>query len=413
MLKLPDSEKSFWREFYTEPIYPQLTTNLAVDVAVIGAGISGLTTAYLLKQSGLSVAVLEKSTVGSGTSGRTTGKVTSQHNLCYSGMQEHLGKQVARIYGEANQAALEQVEAIIKSRSIVCDWRRQDNYVFSDNKDQLGLLKQEAKVAASLGLPASFVDDTPLPFGVQGAVKFNNQASINSQKYLLGLARSVDGDGCHVFEHSSVNSIREGEPGHVRTNKATVTAHQIVVATNVPTLPLAARGSYCLLEYPTESYIVAGQLNSELSGMYISPDKNHYSILPVPGLVNGERYLLIGGEGHISGLRGNKKARYQRLADYAEKKFGITAISHHWSDRDYLAYDGVPLIGHLYPWSKNLYVATAMKKWGLSNGTVAGMILHDLITDKPNPWASTFDSSRFKPIQSIPRVAAKYITGND
>jgi glycine/D-amino acid oxidase-like deaminating enzyme len=122
--------------------------------------------------------------------------------------------------------------------------------------------------------------------------------------------------------------------------------------------------------------------------------------------------LLIGGEGHISGLRGNKKARYQRLADYAEQRFGITSITHRWSDRDYLAYDSIPLVGKLYPWSKNLYVGTAFMKWGLSNGTVAAMILRDLISSKENEWAATFDSSRLKPVKSIPRVAARYISGN-
>lgn len=412
MLQLPDSEKSFWREFYPESIYPTLTTDLAVDVAVIGAGISGLTTAYLLKQSGLSVAVLEKRTVGSGTSGRTTGKVTSQHNIAYTDLKKRLGPYVARTYGEANQAAIQKIEDIIKSNSIVCDWLRQDNFVFTDDTKQVDKFKEEARVVIELGLPASLETNTPLPFKVQCAVRFKEQARINAQKYVLGLADAVDGDGSYIFEHSNVNDIREGEPGYVSTNKATVTAEHIVIATNVPTLPLAARGTYCLLEYPTESYIVAGRLNSELSGMYISPDKEHYSILPVTGTNQKDRYILIGGKSHISGLRGNKKARYQQLADYAENKFGVTSITHRWSDRDYLAYDKIPLVGRLYPWSKSLYVASAMRKWGLSNGTVAGMILHDLITDNANPWSTTFDSTRTKPIRAIPRVIAKYLSGN-
>lgn len=410
MLKLPNEEKSYWREAYPDSIYPELAEDLEVDVAVIGAGITGLTSAYLLKQSGLKVAVLEKDTVGGGTTGRTTGKVTSQHNLIYYELQKHLGKEKARLYGEANQAAVEQVEAIINAEKISCGWQRDDNYVYTDDPQQVGKFKQEAAVAAGLGLPASFETAAPLPFNVLAAVKFTNQAKIHSQEYLLGLARAVNGGSSYVFENSSVIGIRDGNPGRVKTKKAKVTAKNIIVATNVPTSPLMARGAFCMLEYPKESYIVAGRPEKGLKGMYISPDDHNFSILPVE--TGTGQLLLVGGESHISGLRTGKKAHFKRLAKYAEERFGVKEITHIWSDRDYLSYDDVPLIGKLYPWSKNLYGATAFMKWGLSNGTVAAMILHDRILDRDNEWASTFDSNRTKPIKSIPRVAARYLTGN-
>ena len=411
MLKLPNNEKSYWREAYPEAMYPTLQQDVVVDVAVAGAGISGLTAAYLLKQVGFTVAVLEKSTVGGGTTGRTTGKVTSQHNLVYYDLLKRFGKETARMYGEANQAAIEQIDTIVSTEKISCDWQREDNYVFTDNSAKVALFRQEAEVAAELGLPATFETNLPLPFKIEGAVKFTGQAKINSQKYLLGLARAINGNGSYVFENSNVIGFKDGNPGRVRTKRAAIVAKNIIVATNVPAFPLLARGSYCLLEYPVESYIVAGRLSKELKGMYISPDDHHYSILPVE--VNGERTLLIGGEGHFSPLRGNRAARYQRLASYAEKHFGVTSITHHWSDRDYLAYDNIPLIGKLYPWSKHLYVATAFKKWGLSSGTVAGMILSDLIAGKETERASTFDSTRLKPLASIPRVVASYMTGKN
>jgi len=406
MLQLPDLEKSYWQEFYASPIYPKLAMNITVDVAIVGAGITGLTAAYLLKRAGFSVAVLDKATVGGGTTGRTTGKVTSQHNLMYAELQEQQGKETARIYGEANQAAVEQINTIINREKIDCDWSRQDNYVFTDNPEQIASLKEEAEIAAELGLPASFETKTPLPFDVTGAVKFTNQAKINSQKYLLGLAKAVNSNGSYVFEQSTVTSIKDGNPGRIKTKQATVTAKDIIVATNVPTMPLAARGTYCILEYPRESYIVAGRLEKALPGMYISPDKHNYSILPV-----GEGVLLIGGEGHFTGQPVNARARYQRLANYAEQRFGVTEIINRWSDRDYLAYDNLPLIGKLYPWSKHLYVGTAFKKWGLSNGTVAAMILTDLIAGKSNPWLPTFDSTRLKPVASFPRAVAKEVLG--
>lgn len=411
MLKLPETEQSLWRDSYTSSNYLQLSDDLQVDVVVVGAGITGLTCAYLLKKSGLRVVVVEKDTIGGGTTGRTTGKVTSQHNLIYYELQKKLGNKNARNYAQANQAAVEQVVSIIKQEKIDCDFARDDNYVYTTENGQVKKIKEEVRVAASLGLPTTFELAAPLPFEIKGAIKFSNQAKINSQKYLLGLAKAVDGNGSYIFENSKATGIKDGSPGRVKTKKGSVTASSIIVATNVPTLPLAARGGYCILEYPTESYIVAGHLKREMKGMYISPDNGHYSILPVS--VGNKKIILIGGEGHISGVRIGTESRYQRLANYAEKHFGVEEITHRWSDRDYLAYDNVPLIGKLYPWSKNLYVATAFKKWGLSNGTVAAMILTDIINGRENKWASTFNSNRLKPITSIPRVAIKYLAGKN
>ncbi len=390
---MPDTEKSYWREFYpATSLYPRLSEDVEVDVAIVGAGITGMTTAYLLKNAGFTVGVVEKHTVGGGTTGRTTGKVTSQHNIHYYDLQKHLGTAVAKTYGQANQTAIGQIEEIIAREALDCDWQRDDNYVYTADPGRLEQLRKEAEVSASLGLPASFVTETPLPFAVQGAVKFTDQAKINTQKYLLGLAKAVDGNGSYIFENSTAIGIREGNPGRVRTPGGRIFAKHIVIASSVPTLPLVARAYYSIHEYPSESYIVAGQPQSPLSGMYISPDKDHYSILPVTA--GGQAMLLVGGEGHLWGLRGNRKARFERLAGYAEKHFGVSSVSNRWSDRDYLAYDSVPLVGKLYPWSKRLYVGTAYKKWGLTNGTVAAMVLSDMICGNPNDWAAIFSPRR-------------------
>lgn len=408
MANIPDNDASYWREFYPKRQYRALKDGLSVDVAIIGAGITGLTTAYLLKQAGFKVAVLEKDTVGGGTTGRTTGKVTSQHGLTYHDLQKYTGKDTARAYGAANESAIEQVEKIIKAERIDCDWERDDHYVYTTHASKVKQLRQEAETAARLGLPASFETSTPLPFPVQAAVKFANQAKMNSQKYVLGLAKAVHGDGCYVFEDSNVIGIRDGTRCRVRTSKASVYAKNTIVATNVPTLPLLARGGYCILEYPTESFIVSGKPEKHIDGMYISPDSDNYSILPIN--VDGRPALLIGGEGgHLPGLRLGKKHKYKRLAGYAKEHFGVDTITNAWSDRDYLAYDEIPLVGKLYAWSKHVYVATAFRKWGLTNGTAAAMLLRDTLTGTKNEWATYCDPIRAQAVTSIPRAVVRYI----
>jgi glycine/D-amino acid oxidase-like deaminating enzyme len=368
---------------------------------IIGGGITGITTAYLLKQAAQKVAVIEKATIGSGTTGHTTGKVTSQHNLIYAELSERLGAQKARIYAQANQTAVEQIDRIIKAERIDCGWERADNYVFTTQRRRVREFKQEAKIAAGLGLPASFETTSPLPFKITGAVKFTGQAHFSAQKFINHLAAKVNKGACKVFENTRAIGINDDAPGIVKTINGRVVAKNIVVATNVPTFPLLARGLYCALEYPQTSYIVAGRPKIRLSGMYISPDKDHYSLLPVGK--GKEQLLLIGGQNHIRGL-GRAAPNYQKLSDYAGKRFGVKSISYKWKAWDYMAYDNVPLIGKLYPWSKHLYVATAFKKWGLAHSMVAAMILRDSITGQPNEWADLYSPQRLSPITSIPRV---------
>lgn len=408
MIVLPDTDLSYWEASSNYAGYPKLDIDIEIDVVIIGGGIAGLSAAYLLKKTGKRVIVVEKDTIGSGVSNNTTGKVTSQHNLIYNQLMGLHGEQHATSYGSANQAAIKQINKIIIEENIECDWQQDDHYVYTTEDKKVNELQKEASVAGRLGLPASFETQCPLPFEIKGAVHFKNQARFHIKKYLAGLARAIDGNGSYVFEQTRANitGLRDGKLCSVQTNGGNITAKQIIVATNVP-YSAGSRGSYCVSEYPSKSYIIAGKPNRKVKGMYISPDNNHYSIMPFGK--GTESLVLVGGEGHIYGFGGRQATRYKRLAAYSQEHFGVQKIEYRWSARDYMSYDCIPLIGKLYPWSKNIYVSTAFMKWGLTNATVGAMILRDIILGQANPWAETFNSMRLKPVKSIPRVFAEHI----
>jgi glycine/D-amino acid oxidase-like deaminating enzyme len=390
---------SYWLESPAGTEFPALDRDLEVDVAIVGGGIAGVSCAYLLKRAGLKVAVLEKATIGGGVTGHTTGKVTSQHGMIYTKLKEQMGEAAARIYGEANQAAIRQIRENIAHERIGCDWQADDNFVFTEQPDQLESLRQEADVAQSLGLPASFEIPATLPFETLGAVKFSGQGKLHARKYVLGLADAVQGAGSYVFEHTTAHSVREGAPARVKTPRGTVAARHIVIATNVP-YPLGAHIFYGAYEYPMRSYIIAAPFNGQLKGMYITPEKPLFSILPVR--FGNDHLLLIGGQSHVLGLGGSAAKHYAALEGYAKRRFDVKDIAYRWSAFDYLTYDHIPMAGHLYPWSKHVHVVTGFMKWGLTNSTVTAMILRDQIMGKSNPWAATFASNRSSAVRAIP-----------
>ena len=408
MVRIPSKGTSLWVETAPRATYAPLSGNLNVDIAVIGAGIAGLTTAYLLKQRGKQVAVFDKWQVGGDISGFTTGKVTSQHGITYSELIKKFGSQTAKLYGKANQEAIKLIEDIIATERIECGWRRTDNYVFTEKPDEVEKFRQEAVDAKKLGLPASFETTVPLPFATAGGVRFKNQATFHIGRYLQGLAAAIEGGGCHVYENTKVTNVRDGKQCHFSTPGGTVTANAVLLATNIPS-PLITHTAYGFKAYPTRSYIVAGRTDRDIDAMYITAGNPTRSILPVE--LDGKRWLLVGGEGHFAGMSGPASRHWQKLSEYAQERFGVTT-EYQWSTWDYVAYDRLPLIGKAYSWSKNTYVATGFRKWGLSNGTVAGMVLADTLTGRPNRYAHVLRSTRGSAITQLPQGLWRGLTSH-
>lgn len=381
---------SLWAYTGGTATYPPLNAPLNVDVAVIGGGIAGMTAALALKRAGLTVAVLEAARVGTGVTGNTTGKVTSLHRLAYSELAARHGAGTAGAYGQANEAAIDHVAGVVAAEGIDCGFRRVANYTYAESAPALALVQEEAALAGRLGLPASFTTDVPLPFAVRGAVRFDGQAQIHALRYVQGLARAVDGNGSFVFEESPATGLRDGSPAVVATERGSVRAKEIIVATN---MPFGDNGLFAGRCYAHRSYIVAGRSASPpLDATFVSVDEPMRSILTVD--VEGASYVLAGGEGHPATESVDSAERYGRLAAFARDRLGAGEIAFRWSTQDAMPADGLPYVGLMGPESRHVHVITGLRKWGLTNGTAAALILRDTLCGTANPWAAVFDSTR-------------------
>jgi glycine/D-amino acid oxidase-like deaminating enzyme/nitrite reductase/ring-hydroxylating ferredoxin subunit len=396
---------SLWLDTTPETSFPVLQSGLTVDVAIIGGGLAGLTAATLLKAEGKTVAVLEAGRIVQGVTGYTTAKITSLHTLIYDQLTRNFGGEKARAYGEANQAAIEQIAALVQEKQIDCDFARTQAYTYTEVDDEIEKIRAEADAALKLGLPATFVNETPLPFPVRAAVRFDNQAQFHPRKYLLALAQDIPGDGSYVFENTKVTELAEAEPCVITTERGTIIARDMIVASH---FPFNDKTLYAFRLHSHRSYVLAVRLaQAAPRGMFISTAPPSHSLRAYPA--PGDDLLMVGGEGHKTGEGGDTEARYQRLEAWARARFAVKEVEYRWSTQDNKTLDGAPYIGRYAPNSRHLYVATGFGGWGMTNSTVAGMLLRDLILGRDNPWAEVYDPNRAN-LEGVPE-ALKQVGG--
>ncbi|MGD1852625.1 MAG: FAD-dependent oxidoreductase [Leptolyngbyaceae cyanobacterium] len=396
MQSLSGEHRSFWIESTLPSSYPALTEDISVDVAIVGGGLVGITTAKLLKQAGKTVAVLEAERVGSGVSGHTTAKISALHQLIYADLIDQIGKEKAKIYAESNQAAVEKLASLIHTENIDCDFTRQDVYTFARTLDNVDKIEKEIKATKALGMPAEYVDQVSLPFQIAGAIKLPDQAQFHPRKYMLHVAGTLAEQGSHVFEQTRVTTVEGENPCRVKTeNGAVVTAKDVVVTTN---LPILDQGLFFAKSYPKRSYLIGAYIEADKApdGMFIGVGEKYRSIRTTP-TDDGRTLLLMGGEGHKVGTENNTTERYQNLASDLTTDFGIHAVDYRWSSQDMVSFDKLPYIGRLTPMSNHTYVATGFSLWGMSKSVMSAMILSDLILGQSNPWADLYDATRPTP----------------
>jgi len=388
-------QKSYWIE--TAPPgdpHPSLDADLDVDVAVVGAGIAGLSTAWELARSGRGVALLEADRIATGVTGHTTAKLSALHTLVYGRLLRTRGAEAAELYARSQTEAIRHAADLMDELDIDCDWEEKAAFTYAEDPARAEELMAEADAAREAGLPAEYVTETGLPFPVAGAVRVAQQAQFHPRAYLLALAEDLRRKGGAIHEHTRVVGLKEGEPCRLTTDTGvTVTAHDVVVATHYPVFDRALL--FTRLS-PRRELVLAAPIPADRDphGMYITPEEHTRSVRTAP-YRDGQRLLIVTGEHHTPGTA-DVEERFGRLADWATRNFGELTFTHRWATQDNDSTDSVPLVGPLHLGSRHTYVATGFGGWGLSGGIMAGRLLNELITGHKVPWSDLYDPRRVR-----------------
>ncbi|NLO97606.1 MAG: FAD-dependent oxidoreductase [Peptococcaceae bacterium] len=383
---------SFWLASTPDTSYPFLENDIKTDIAIIGGGFVGISCAYLLKKAGFNVVVLEADRIAKATSGHTTAKITSQHNLIYDKIIRQRGKEIAQQYADANETAIKEIKKIADEYNIECDYVLQSAYVYTQEDKYIEQIEAETEAASSLGINAHFLGEIPLPLKIKAAVRFDNQAQFHPRKYLLGLASTICGNGCQIYEKSRVVDLEESLNYTLTTAQGKkVTAQKVIIASHYPFYNKS--GFYFARIYPERTYIIAIKAKENYpGGMYINVEQPARSLRSQnSGL---EELILVVGDNHKTGQGEDTSLHYKALVEFAQQIFTVEDIPFRWSTQDCMTLDGLPYVGCYISDTPSLYVATGFGKWGITNSMAAAMILRDLIVEGSSPWQEAFNPSR-------------------
>lgn len=379
------------------------------DTVVIGAGLAGVLTAWMLKEKGIDAIVLEAERIGSGTTGYTTAKITSQHDMIYDRLIASSGMEKARQYAAANQRAIAYFRQLIHEKAIECKLEEKNACVYTVNEDKAQELQKEAQAATKLGIPNTLLlrgdltanNGWGLPFSAEAALLYHGQAQYHPLLFLRSMA-----EGLKIYENTRVLDVQltgsatasqKLENSLIITSKGKVSARQVVFACHYPFLIMP--GYYFARLYQERAYILAMSGCPQVNGHYIGIDEEGWSFR------NYDDLLLLAGASHRTG-ENEKGGSYETLREAARKWFPGATERYAWSTQDCMPLDGIPYIGQYSPDHPNWYIATGFQKWGMTSSMIAADIISSMIAQKPYEIAAegaeVFAPHRFtKPTSSF------------
>lgn len=395
------STASVWMATGEMPSRPDLTRDIKADVCVVGAGIAGLTTAYLLAKEGLAVVVLDDGPLGGGETLRTTAHLVNALDDRYFELERIHGEKGARLAAASHTAAIDWIEAIIASERLECDFERLDGYLFVPPGESTDVIDKELEAIHRAGLTdVTRIDRAPLSgFDTGPCLRFPRQAQFHPLKYLGGLALALEKKGGRIFNATHASGFTDGAPGQVKTlNGPVVSVNSIVVATNTPVNDWVAihtkQSAY--RTYVIGMSVVKGSVTKAL--YWDTPDPYHYVRLQQ---TEHAEVLVVGGEDHKTGQADDADARFDRLETWTRERFATAGdVEFRWSGQVMEPVDGLAFIGR-NPGNKNIYVVTGDSGNGMTHGTIAGILLTDLNSRTPQRLG--------KPVRSQPCLSSRHV----
>ncbi len=395
---------SVWMEL-PRSAFPPLREDLHVQVCVVGGGIAGLTSAYLLSRAGRSVALLDDGAPGSGMTQMSTGHLTCMLDDRFFELERLRGREAARLAAESHTAAIERIAAIVAGERIDCDLARLDGYLFLAPGDVPETLERELEAARRAGLHrVTRQERAPFPsFDSGPCLRVPDQAQFHPLKYLAGLARCIAAEGGRLH-HAHADAIEGGAPALVRAGGHLVTADAVIVATNVP---VNDRLAIHTKQAPYMTYVIAAPVPKGSVPQALAWDTGDpYHYLRIQPAEEAD-LLIVGGEDHKSGQADDTAERHARLEAWARERFPFMGeVGWRWGGQVMESLDYLGYIGRNPMDDDNVYVATGDSGMGLTHGTIAGMLLSDIIAGYENPWAGLYDPAR-KPLRAAREFAAE------
>lgn len=399
----------YWSTSATFPQFSKLTEDLTADVVIVGAGVTGLTAAYLLAKAGKRVVLLERGRCAGTDTGHTSAHLTMVTDVSLTDLVSRFGRDHAQAIWDAGLAGIAQIDEIVRTHEIAADFEWVDGYLHAPfdatGQDATKNLQAEAALASELGFDAEFVDTVPV-IETQG-VRFAGQARVHPRKYLAAVARTFVELGGRIYEHSEAGEFSDN-PRAVTANGHCVACDDIVIATHNPLVGLRGFAGATLFQTKLAlftSYVIAGRVARGVVPDALWWDTSlpyHYlRVDPHPDY----DLVIFGGEDHKTGQEGDTLACYRRLETRLASMLPGVDVTHRWSGQVIESPDGLPYIGES---AARQYSATAYAGNGLTFGTLAAMMMSDAILRHANPWMELFDPGR----KAIARGLWDYVKQN-
>jgi glycine/D-amino acid oxidase-like deaminating enzyme/nitrite reductase/ring-hydroxylating ferredoxin subunit len=373
---------------YSEKIY---------DCIVIGAGITGITSALMLRTAGKNILVIDAHTAGYGTTGGTTAHINTFADTTYKEAENAFGEDGAKLFASAVNSGFEVIRKNVETYNIACDFEEKPGYIYAEDDDQVKQLEDLYLGTEKVGVRISYIEEIPVPIRFQKAVILPGQAQFHPLKYLRGLIEAYVSDGGIIVENTRIENIETDGGIHIaKSGEKSFRSRSIIYATHIP----PGINVFSFRCAPYRSYVLAVQLkeNNYPDGLiYDMQDPYHYFRTHV---IDGQELLLVGGNDHKTGHDDPEKA-FQELEKYTRQYFDISEVKYRWSSQYYVPVDGLPYVGQIPFYADGIYCATGYNGNGMMLGSISARILADMVIGKQNPYADLFSTTRIKPIDGF------------